>query len=540
MVRRAEGNKRMKIMVRRQRHNYAAMAVLILSIAWVPRADAGPCPASQHPTFRINVAPGLTSVPLSGRLIILMTSAPIQHGRLAPSFGPDAKSVWVAAKEVHGLTAQQPIDFDPDELAYPDAFCTAPAGAYKVKSVLDVNHDFAYSDDSSDGDLESAISEQSFNPSAADVISITLSDRKIEPPPQIPPRTELFDFVSPALSQFWGRPIHMRGAVVLPPSYAAGKNHYPTVFLTHGFGGDMNSLLQRSAANTLKLTDSKKIPEMIWVMLLEASPTGTHEFADSVNNGPWGKALTTELIPFLEKKYRMDGKPSGRFLTGHSSGGWATLWLQVAYPSFFGGTWPTAPDPADFRSFTRIDITKAPLPNFYRDENGAPRMFIFMGGRDTQSIEELARQERVLGDYGGQLASFEWVFSPRGQDGRPIPLFNRDTGTIDPEVAAYWEQHYDIANILRTTWKNIGPSLNGKIHLTVGTADTFHLDEPAHLLEQTIGDLGGQATFTYVQGRNHFDLYQDGLAERIANEMYAVARPARRGAKQSAGAKATQ
>ncbi len=152
-------------------------------------------------------------------------------------------------------------------------------------------------------------------------------------------------------------------------------------------------------------------------------------------------------------------------------------------------------------------------------------MFIRMGGKDTQSLEDLALQEHVLGEYGGQLASFEWVFSPRGKDGRPMPLFDRRTGTIDPEVAEYWEKHYDIANLLRTNWKKIGPLLNGKIHLTVGTADTFHLDAPARLLEQTIKDLGGKASFTYLEGRTHFDLYQGGLSERIAREMYAVARP---------------
>jgi len=513
-----------KAIVRGQVCKYGAMLILALSIALVPRAEAASCPSAQHPTFKVAVAPALSTEPLSGRLIVLMTNAPLQEGRLTPNFGPDAHSVWVAAKEIHGLSSEQPVELDPDELAYPDAFCAAAAGAYKVKAVLDVNHDFAYGYDSSGGDLESAIADQQFNPGAADVIPLTLSERKAEPPLQPPPRTELLDFVSPVLSEFWGRPIHMRGVIALPPGYSAGKDRYPTVFMTHGFGGNLR-YLARSAANANKLMDEKKTPEMIWVMLVEASPTGTHEFADSVNNGPWGKALTTELIPHLEKKYRMDAKPSGRFLTGHSSGGWATLWLQVAYPAFFGGTWPTSPDPADFRSFTQIDLTKSPTPNFYRHEDGTTRMFVLMGGKDTQSLEDLARQERVLGDYGGQLASFEWVFSPRGKDGRPMPLFDRDSGKIDPEVAAYWEQHYDVANILRQNWKKIGPSLNGKIHLTVGTADTFHLDEPAHLLDQTIHDLGGKATFTYVEGRSHFNLYQGDLAERIANEMYAVARP---------------
>ncbi|MGC2183425.1 MAG: alpha/beta hydrolase-fold protein [Terriglobales bacterium] len=446
--------------------------------------------------------------------------------KLAPSFGPDAHSVWVAAREVHGLTPQTPVVIDPDELAYPATFCTAPAGDYKIKAVLDVDHNFAYYDDASDGDLIGTVAEQKFDPALGQQISVTLTETKTDPPLQLPPHTELFDFVSPGISRFWGRPIHMRGAVVLPPGYHTSKAHYPTVYLTHGFGSDMKYLLQRSATNTDKLMEEKKIPEMIWVMLLQASPTGTHEFADSVNNGPWGKALTAELIPYLEKKYRMDAKPSGRLLTGHSSGGWAAMWIQVSHPELFGGAWPTAPDPGDFRNFAAgADIASHPPSNFFRNADGSTRMFIRMGGKDTQALEDLARQERVLGEYSGQLASFEWVFSPRGKDGRPMPLFDRDTGAIDPEVAAYWEKHYDIANLLRANWNKIGPLLSEKIHLTVGTADTFHLDEPARLLEQTIRDLGGKASFTYVDGRSHFDLYQGGLFERIAKEMYAVARP---------------
>jgi hypothetical protein len=503
-----------------------AVCLLLSSAALVQLSAAESCPAEQHPTFRVAVAPGLSDAPLSGRLIVLMSNQPGAEDKLAPSFGPDAHSVWVAAKEVRGLTPQTPVDLDPDELAYPAAFCKAPAGNYKIKAVLDIDHNFAYYDDASDGDLLSVTTEQNFDPASNEKISLTLAERQTDPPLQLPPHTELIDFVSPALSEFWGRPIHMRGAVVLPPSYGRSKIRYPTVYLTHGFGADVTYLVQRSATNTNKLMEEKKIPEMIWVMLLEASPTGTHEFADSVNNGPWGNALTTELIPYLEKKYRMDAKSNGRFLTGHSSGGWAAMWIQVSHPEFFGGTWPTAPDPGDFRNFAAgADLTRDPPPNFYRNEDGSPRMFIRMGGKDTQALGDLAHQEHVLGEYGGQLASFEWVFSPRGKDGRPMPLFDRDSGAIDPEVAAYWEKHYDIAHLLRTNWKKIGPLLNGKIHLTVGTADTFHLDEPARLLQQTIKDLGGKASFTYLEGRSHFDLYQGGLSERIANEMYAVARP---------------
>jgi Putative esterase len=510
----------------RSTQRFFAVWLLLPSAAFVQMSVAEPCPAEQHPTFRVAVTPELASTPLSGRLIVMMSNQVGSADKLAPSFGPDAHSVWVAAQEVHDLTPQTPVDLDPDVLAYPAAFCSAPGGNYKIKAVLDVDHNFAYYDDASDGDLLSVTIDQNFNPASNERISLTLAERKTDPPLQLPPHTELFDFVSPVLSQFWGRPIYMRGAVVLPPSYGSSKIRYPTVYLTHGFGADMRYLVQRSATNTNKLMEEKKTPEMIWVMMLQASPTGTHEFADSVNNGPWGKALITELIPYLEKKYRMDARPNGRFLTGHSSGGWAALWIQVSHPEFFGGTWPTAPDPGDFRDFAAgVDLTKSPPPNFYFAEDGAPRMFIRMGGKDTQALGDLAHQEHVLGEYSGQLASFEWVFSPRGKDGRPMPLFDRTSGVIDPEVAAYWEKHYDVAHLLRTNWKELGPLLNGKIHLTVGTADTFHLDSPARLLEQTIQDLGGKASFIYVEGRSHFDLYQGGLSERIAKEMYDVARP---------------
>jgi pimeloyl-ACP methyl ester carboxylesterase len=499
------------------------MWLISLAIA----SSAQTCPEKPHPTFRVSVDASLSTEPLAGRLLVMMSTRPGSDKRLTPAFGPDAHSVWVAAREVSDLTPQHPVILDPAELAYPEPFCNAPAGSYHIKAVLDVNHDFAYNYDTTAGDLASAIVEQQYNPSANDVIQLNLSERKADVPVPTPAQTEPIDFVSPVLSAFWGRPIHMTGLVVFPPSYATSHDRYPTAYLTHGFGGNLQNLVLRTAPGITKLMTQKKIPEMIWILLAEATPTGTHEFADSVNNGPWGQALTTELIPELENKYRMDAKTSGRFLTGHSSGGWAALWLQVTYPDIFGGTWPTAPDPGDFRNFARVDLTQRPAQNFYFEKDGSPRMLLRMGGKDVQTTPDLALQEQVLGEYSGQLSSFNWVFSPRGKDGRPMPLFDHVTGRIDPEVADYWEAHYDIAHLLRTNWKSIGPKIDGKIHLTVGSVDTIHLNESAQLLEQTIKELGGKATFTYMEGRSHFDLYQGDLFEQIANQMYAVARPAK-------------
>jgi hypothetical protein len=129
------------------------------------------------------------------------------------------------------------------------------------------------------------------------------------------------------------------------------------------------------------------------------------------------------------------------------------------------------------------------------------------------------------------MASFEAVFSPRGEDGQPMPLFDRDTGRIDPAVQKYWER-YDITRLLKNNWATLGPKLRGKLHVIVGTADTFHLEEAVYLLRDALRSLGSDARIEFLEGRDHFDLYAGGLSERIAQEMYAVARPQ---AKRAAG-----
>jgi hypothetical protein len=316
----------------------------------------------------------------------------------------------------------------------------------------------------------------------------------------------------------------MRGVVVLPPKYSGTNARYPSVYWTHGFGGDEVGIERRVAAQYEQLLASGKLPPMIYVMLDESCPGGTHEFADSANNGPWGKALTQELIPYIDKHYRTLPVARARFVTGHSSGGWAALWLGVTYPHVFGGTWPTAPDPSDFRRFTGPDLRSRPPQNLYRKPDGSPWMLVRINGQDVESLENLARQEHVLGDYGGQMASFEWVFSPRGPDGRPQQLFDRATGEIHPDVADAWEK-YDVAEVLRKNAARLRPALQDHIHLYVGTMDTFHLDEPARLLDQTLKELGIRAEFHYVEGRDHFNLYQGNLPEKIAAEMEAAAHP---------------
>ena len=444
-------------------------------------------------------------------------------------------SVYVAAKEVAHLVPGESVDIDADDVVFPRPLASAAGGSYRVQAVLDVHHNYNYMGRVA-GDLLSDPVTVSVPVSASSTPSLMLAQMVPEPPdplaqrPDVSAALKVLDLVSSVLTRYWGRETHMRGWVLLPPGYDShAGNRYPTVYFTHGFGGSLAGLRERFASLLYDRMKQGRMPPMIWVLLDESSPTGTHEFADSVNNGPWGTALTTELIPGIEAQYRMDARPSGRFLQGHSSGGWATLWLQTRYPKIFGGTWSTSPDPSDFHYFSTVDIY-APHANMYRSPDGTPAPIIREHGQPRATMQQLAGLESVIGAYGGQLASFEWVFSPRDADGRPSPLFDRVTGEIDPTVAAYWRAHYDIVQRLENNWKTIGPDLKGKIHLFVGTDDTFYLDGAAHSLQSTLDRLGGNAQFTFLPGRSHFNVYAAGddpyaLFDRIAAEMYRVARP---------------
>jgi Putative esterase len=473
----------------------------------------------------VSLEPTLGSSPVSGRLLVYLTTSVKPVDIIEPGFGAETKDVWIVAKEVQQLAPGDSVVLSAEDLAYPQPLSRAPVADYQVMALLDADHNAAYTHVTAPDLRSPVVRIQAMNPSRTTPVELRLSERAVTPAFSLPTGSERLEFNSPALSAFWGRPIPMRGIVVLPPGYAASGQRYPTVYWTHGFGGDLR-YLPVEAAKIVKDTAAGLLPPMIWVFLDQTCAGGTHEFADSVNNGPWGYALTRELIPYLERKYRMDSRPRGRFLTGHSSGGWATLWLQVTYPRFFGGTWSTSPDPVDFRDFTNIDLTMD--RNVYTRSDGTSTRLVRMNGRDVESFEDLSRQERVLGEYGGQISSFDWVFSPRGPDGRPMPLFDRDTGVVNREVADYWLQHYDISRILTSKARELVGDLRGKIHIIVGTADTFYLNEPVQLLQTAIAPLGYDAKITLLSGRTHFDLFNGGLMTRIAAQMYETARPGRR------------
>ena len=502
----------------------AAAAAFALSLT------ASLCAQQPHRLVRIAAGPAITA-PVSGRLLLFMKQGNGEKEIQAGEFSGTAQT-WLAAQEVHDLAPGATIEVDADRLAYPQAFSKAPAGKWEMQAVLDVDHTFNYSG-RSPADWESPVVE--LTAGAEPTLTLTqhpeLSAREkaADALAGEPGVAEKFMLQSPALTRFWGKPTFVQAWVILPPGYDAhAKTTWPTAYWTFGFGGQPQYALATGMSLRKRMVE-KKMPPMIWVMLDEALPEGTHEFADSVNNGPWGTALTTEFIPALERKYRMDARPRGRFLNGHSSGGWATLQLEINYPQVFGGTWSTSPDPSDFHNFTGADLY-APHANVYRKPDGSLNPLVRMNGKVVATFEQFAKEEQVLGPYGGQIASFEWVFSPKGPSGAPEPMFDRTTGDVYPDVVQYWHDHYDLAHLAEQEWPTRGSLLKGRIHLWVGTADTFYLDGSARLLEARLEKLGAAAQFHFLPGRTHMDVYKvgedrSGLFDQIGAEMYAVARP---------------
>jgi hypothetical protein len=476
--------------------------------------------AAEPLRFRITVdqpVAGLSG-PLSGRLLIFMRK---DDGKPTDGFGTNFEhpnAVWVSGTEISNLMPGKPIEVDPDTLSFPSSFSSAPAGNYQLFALLDRDHSYTYNGPGA-GDVYSQVVKMAM---PATETELKLYKAMPERKPAEKDFLKVIEFESPMLSAFWGRPIKMVATVSLPPSYTtSGNRRYPTVYNIHGYGG---SHLNAYGDGDQRIKDMKegKRPEMIYVFLNAHNSLGHHVFADSVNNGPWGSALVKEFIPYLERQFRMDAKPGGRFLTGHSSGGWSTLWVMITHPDFFAGTWSTSPDPVDFRNFTGPDLYSN--STVYADANGKDYNLVRDKGKDLMSVRQYANQEYVTGYFGGQFGSFNAVFSPRGIDGQPMPLFDLETGRIDPFVRDAWAK-YDISRVLRENWKMLGPKLKGKLHVFVGTADTFHLDGSVRLLDAELKKLGSDAKIEYLEGKTHFDLYQDGLPYRIAKEMYAVARP---------------
>ncbi|MCC6698610.1 MAG: hypothetical protein IT365_23505 [Candidatus Hydrogenedentes bacterium] len=316
--------------------------------------------------------------------------------------------------------------------------------------------------------------------------------------------------------------MYLEAVVLLPPNHNPSEQ-FPVCYFIHGFENWRLWAFRFSEDLVAKLNDpDANYPQMIYVYPNAQFGLGHHAFADSANNGPWGEAFVKELLPAIEQRYGGVRDASGRFLAGHSSGGWSALWLQIVYPNTFGGAWAGAPDPVDFRSFAGVNIYA--YDNAFTDPYGNEVMLMREGAAWVTSFRDYVSDEARKGRFAGQMASFDNVFSPRGPDGFPMRLYDWASGAIHREVAKAWKK-YDISLLMRTHWKDLAPKLRGKLHIFAGTQDNFRLNEAVELLIAEPVFQDGDLDIVLVEGANHRiftphpELWPDGLLERMHREM---------------------
>lgn len=314
---------------------------------------------------------------------------------------------------------------------------------------------------------------------------------------------------SPLLSEFYGYDIKHGACVIVPDDYDPNrKEPYPVLYWIGGFGSD------HYGGRSMKMyfTASDFDDQICRVILNGQTHSGHHVFADSDNNGPRMKALVEEFIPFLEKEYNLGGSGDFRFLAGHSSGGWSAMWLQVQNTDFFNGVWSLAPNSVDFHYFQTADLY-ADDANMYVDAQGAERPLARFGETPVLWTRGFTAMDDVIKD-GGQIGSFEWVFSPRGIDGRPIPMFNHETGEVDKAVIEHWKK-YDIRKYLEENWEVLAPKLTNKINIVAGGLDTFYLEVSIIELNKFFQEQNFDAMVSVIENGNHGDVFRTSVIRDI-------------------------
>lgn len=398
--------------------------------------------------------------------------------------------------EVSDLKPNQPVVFDDSSVSYPVSLSDIERGEYYVQAVFDRNLGGQFMQ-RSPGNLFSNPQKVMLDKDFDKLTTITCTEVIEEIPFPETERMKEIKLKSKLLSDFHGEDTYISGAVLLPEGYEESDKDYPVAFAVFGFSGHY-----KIHSGHEKYTFNDLDDEPVIVVYLDGNCKEGHStYANSDINGPWGDALVKEFMPELSKRYRTNG---AQFLYGHSSGGWAVLWLQVNYPEVFDGCWSSAPDQVDFRNWFGVNIYED-SSKFY-DKKGAPLYDILLGGRyPITRAMDLHKMERVI-DRGEQLNSFDAVYSTRDEKGEIRRLVDPENGLIDKVVANELFRRYDISYLLRNNWSYYDPLIADKIRISVGTADNFHLNHSIKLLEGEMKKLDADMEFEYFAG-DHFTVF---------------------------------
>jgi hypothetical protein len=495
------------------------------------------------PSFSVSFPASRSAAALDGRLILLLSTDAFKEPRQQVDLDEMLKSPWMFGQTVNGLKPGQQAIMGSSAFGWPvRSLAAIKPGDYVVQVVLNRYETFHRADGAivklppdkgegqdwtrKPGNLYSKPVRLHIDPAHPRQFRVVL-DQEIEPiaPKPDTPFVRHVMIKSELLSKFWGRPIYIGAHVLLPYGFNAHPGaHFPLMVFHGHFPDDIsefrttppdpklkpdyserfhlagyNRIQQQEAYAFYRKWISPGFPRYLVIEIEHANPYYDDSYAvNSANLGPYGDTINKELIPLIEKKFRGIGQGWARFTYGGSTGGWEALATQVFYPDMYNGTFAACPDPIDFHAYTVI--------NLYSDKNAyalqgqavsieRPAMRNYLGDisatQRDENYAELAAGDR--GRSGGQYDIWAAVFGPRGADGYPVPVFDKITGAIDPKVVAYWRDHYDLTHIIQRDWAKLGPKLRGKIHIYVGSADTYYLNDAVYFAQATLEALNNPA-----------------------------------------------
>jgi hypothetical protein len=525
----------------------SALLLTLASWAVTPHANAaGPL------RFNISFPAARSAQPLDGRVLLFISD----DGKTEPRFQTDQYRANttrpIFGVDVDGLKPGAAVAIDDTVVGWPArSLKEIPTGDYYVQAMINRYETFHRGDgktvkmpmDQGEGQQWSRkpgnfysvpvkMHVDPVNGMPGGEIAISM-DQEI-PPIKPPADTKLVKYLrvqNDRLTKFWGRPMSLGAIVLLPAGWDTHPNaHYP-LLVHHGhFPANMESDTWRetppdpnapanqrdaqvAAYKFYQDWNGPNFPRMIHLLVQHPTPYFDDSYAvNSANNGPYGDAITLDLIPMVEKQFRGIGQGWARVLTGGSTGGWEAFGVQVMYPDAYNGAWALCPDPIDFRSYRSVNIYDEKNAYYYLEDNPWKRT-PKPGYRDYRdhlfsTFEERNLVELALGTKGrsaGQHDAWASVFGPVGDDGYYKPLYDKATGAIDPEVAKYWRDHYDLRYILQRDWATLGPKLRGKIHITSGTMDNGYLNNAVYQMEEFLmrATPSSESEIVYGERREH-------------------------------------
>ena len=345
--------------------------------------------AAQGVRFAVSFSEERSAEPdnLDGRLLLMISNDPSQEPRFQISDGLTTQLIF--GIDVDGLAPGENAIFDGSVLGYPiDSLNDIPPGRYRVQALLHKYETFHRADghvvklpmdrgegqhwNRAPGNLYNEPVEVRIDAEKDETIAIVM-DRAI-PPIADPPTTKYIKHVeiqSRLLTEFWGRPMHLGAHVLVPEGFDGHPEARYPLMVFHGhfpytFGGwreeppdpdleseysarfdldGYNRIVQEQAYNFYKEWIGPDYPRVLVIQIQHANPYYDDSYAvNSANLGPYGDAITYELIPHIEKEFRGIGEGWARFLYGGSTGGWEALGVQVMYPDDYNGCFAACPD----------------------------------------------------------------------------------------------------------------------------------------------------------------------------------------------------